>query len=81
MLIATNIFRFFGFLSPEDSFAKYDGKVLVKTDVGDRIEVPLTSEEVGKWCVIAKIDNTNPTTSKVVNINKVQKQEPSINNF
>lgn len=81
VLIATNIFRFFGFLSPGDSFAKYDGKVVVKTDGGDHIEVPLTSEEIGKWCVIAKIDNTNPIAPKVVNINKVQKLEPSRNEF
>ncbi|KAB8319403.1 stress response protein [Tolypothrix campylonemoides VB511288] len=81
VLIATNIFRFIGFLSSGDSFAKYDGKVVVKTDGGDHIEVPLTSEEIGKWCVIAKIDNTNPTAPKVVNINKVQKLEPSLNEF
>ncbi len=61
--------------------AKYDGKVVVKIDGDDHIEVPLTSEEVGKWCLIAKIDNTDPSVPKVVNINKVQKSEPSMNDF
>ncbi|BDA67612.1 hypothetical protein RIVM261_069960 [Rivularia sp. IAM M-261] len=81
VLIATNIFRFLGFLSAGDSFAKYDGKVTVKTDAGDHIEVPLISEEIGKWCVITKIDNSNLSTPKVININKVQKSEPTLNEF
>lgn len=81
VLVATNIFRVLGFLSQGDNFAKYDGKVVFTTDVGDHIEVPLTSEEIGKWCVIAKIDNTDPSSPKVVNINKVQKSEPSLNDF
>jgi tellurite resistance protein TerA len=81
VLIATNIFRFLGFFSPGDSFAKYDGKVIVTTDGGDCIEVPLISNEIGKWCAIAKIDNSNLIAPKVVNINKVQKSEPSLNDF
>lgn len=81
VLIAANIFRFLGFLSPGDSFSKYDGKVVVKTDGGDHIEVPLVSEEIGKWCVIAKIDNSNPNSPKVINVNKVQQKEPSLNEF
>ena len=75
VLIATNIFRFFGFLSKGECFAKYDGKVIVETDTGDSIEVPLTSEERGRWCLIAKIDNTG-AAPKVININAVQKDEP-----
>lgn len=81
ILIATNIFRLFGFLSQGDNFAKYDGKVVVTTDIGDRIEVPLISEEIGKWCVIAKIDNTDPTLPRVININQVQKSAPNLNDF
>lgn len=81
VLIATNIFRFLGFLSAGDNFAKYDGKVVVKTDAGDCIEVPLISEEIGKWCVIAKIDNTLPSSTKVININKVQQDEPTLKDF
>ena len=75
ILIATNIFRFFGFLSSGDSFAKYDGKVMIETDAGDEVEVPLISEEKGRWCLIAKIDNTGPVP-KVVNVNQVQKNQP-----
>jgi len=75
VLIATNIFRFLGFLSSGENFAKYDGKVVIETDSGDSIEVPLTSEEKGRWCLIAKIDNTGDTP-RVININQVQKKEP-----
>lgn len=81
VLIATNIYRKFGFFSLGDNFAKYDGKVILETDLGDHIEVPLDSEEKGKWCVIAKIDNSNPSDPHVININKVQKSEPSIKDF
>lgn len=75
LVIATNIFKFLGFLSKGENFAKYDGKVVVTTNVGDVIEVPLISEDIGKWCVIAKIDNTGDAP-KVININQVQKSEP-----
>lgn len=81
ILIATNIFRFFGFLSKGENFARYDGKVSLKTDAGDDIEVPLTSNEIGKWCVIAAIDNSNPASPKVININRVQKSEPDLATF
>lgn len=84
ILIATNIFRFFGFLSKGDNFARYDGKVSLKSDAGDHIEVPLTSTDIGKWCVIAAIDNSNPSDPKVININRVQKSAPQseeINHF
>jgi len=75
ILIATNIFRLFGFLSSGENFAKYDGKVVIETDAGDNIEVPLISEEKGRWCIIAKIDNTGDNP-RVININQVQKKEP-----
>jgi tellurite resistance protein TerA len=75
VLIATNIFKFFGFLSKGANFGDYDGKVVVTTDGGDNIEVPLTSKNVGKWCIIAKLDNTGPLP-KLININTVQKDEP-----
>lgn len=81
ILIATNIYRRFSFFSLGDNFAKYDGKVIVKTDLGEYIEVPLNSEEVGRWCVIAKIDNSDPSDPYVININKVQKSEPSLKDF
>ncbi len=75
VLIAINIFKFLGFLSKGENFAKYDGRVTVTTDAGDNIEVPLISEEKGKWCIIAKIDNTGPNP-KLINVNQVQKNEP-----
>ena len=81
ILIATNIYRKFSFLSFGDNFAKYDGKVVIETDRGEHIEVPLDSEKVGKWCVIAKIDNSDPSHPHVININKVQKSEPNIKDF
>lgn len=78
VVIATNIFRFLGFLSKGDNFAKYDGSVVVKSNTGHVIEVPLISEEPGKWCLIAKIDNSGVSPS-VININRVQKNEPKEN--
>jgi len=80
ILIVTNIYRKFAFLSMGDTFANYDGKVIVETD-DERIEVPLNSKEKGKWCVIAKIDNSNPSSPFVININKVQKPEPNLKDF
>lgn len=75
LIIATNIFRFLGFLSKGDNFAKYDGRVVVTTNAGDVIEVPLTSEQPGKWCIIARIDNTG-VGPQIINVNQVQKEEP-----
>lgn len=76
IIIAANIFRFLGFLHTNDNFAKYDGKVEIKTDTGDSVIVPLMSEEKGRWCIIAKIDNTADHPS-VININKIQAEEPT----
>lgn len=81
ILIATNIFRFLGFASKGDNFAKYDGRVFIKTNNGDNIEVPLTSSEKGRWCIICKIDNSNPSDPKVSNINQVQSKQPDLSNF
>lgn len=81
ILIATNIYRKLAFLSFGDNFAKYDGRVVIETDAGDHVEVPLDSQATGKWCVIAKIDNLDPTDPHVININKVQKTEPSLKDF
>ncbi len=75
VLFATNIFRFFGFFSKGDNFAKYDGHVALTTDAGHCIEVPLISEEVGRWCLIARLDNENGKPT-VTNINRVQKESP-----
>ncbi|OCA88743.1 TerD family protein [Pseudobacillus wudalianchiensis] len=80
VIIATNIFRFLPFRKG-DNFAKYDGKVIVKTNTGDEIDVPLTSNEPGRWCIISKIDNINPAAPKVININRVQKNQPNIDEY
>jgi tellurite resistance protein TerA len=81
ILIATNIYKRLGFLSFGDNFGKYDGKVIIEAEAGNRVEVPLDSQDVGKWCVIAKIDNSDPKDPYVMNINKVQRAEPSLKDF
>jgi tellurite resistance protein TerA len=80
VLIATHIFRFFGFLHKGDNFAKYDGRVTVRPGEQSSVEVPLTSSDPGRWCVIAKIDNTG-AAPEVVNINRTQKGEPELAAF
>ncbi len=75
IIIATNIFRFLGFLNQGDHFAKYDGRVILQTDAGQEVTVPLVSEEQGRWCLIAKIDHSG-SIPQVININRVQKEEP-----
>lgn len=79
ILFSVNIFRFF--FRRGENFAKYDGKVILETDRGDQISVPLTSEEIGTWFVIAMLDNSNPNEPRIVNINQVLKSEPVIENF
>ena len=81
ILIVTNIYKKFGFLSFGDNFAKYDGKVVIEAEAGNCVEVPLDSQDVGKWCVIAKIDHSDPSDPYVMNINKVQRAEPSLKDF
>lgn len=81
ILIAVNIFRFFGIFSKGENFAKYDGVVVINTNRGDEIKVPLTSEELGQWFVILKIDNGNPYEPRIVNINQVLKNKPTIEQF
>ncbi len=76
VLIATNIFRFFG--GKGERFARYDGRVTVATSLGE-VEVPLTSDDPGRWALIAKIDCTGEP--QVVNINRVQKKKPSLEDF
>ena len=76
VLIAVNIFN-----KPQANFASYDGRVTLQTDGGKEVEVPLTASTGGNWCVIAKIDNSSPTGAKLVNVNKVQSQEPTMPEF
>lgn len=77
VVIATHIFRFFGFLHRGDNFAKYDGRVLVAPEGRPGVEVPLSSSDPCKWYVIAKIDNSGETPH-VVNINRTQSEEPDL---
>lgn len=79
ILFAVNIFRFFS--RKGENFAKYDGKVVLKTDRGDEITVPLISEEIGTWCVITMVDNSSSNEPRIVNINQVSKAEPKISDF
>lgn len=81
ILIATNIFRFFGFLAEGDNFGRYDGGVNLVTSKSDEIEVPLTSSSPGRWCVIALIDNSDPYSPMVTNINKVTDSEPKLDDY
>lgn len=76
VLFVVNIFRF---LSKDESFSKYDGKVTIATNLGDEYIVPLTSTELGKWAVIAKLENK--TEPKIININKIVKDEPKISDY
>ncbi|MBT7035853.1 MAG: TerD family protein [Lentimicrobiaceae bacterium] len=81
ILIATNIFRFLGFLSNDDNFGKYDGKIRLITSSSNEVDVPLTSKNPGKWCVIALIDNSDPYSPIVTNINEVTDSEPKIDDY
>lgn len=81
ILIATNIFRFVGFLAESDNFGKYDGVIKIITDTSSEIHVPLTSKIPGRWCVIALIDNSDPYSPIVTNINKVTNIEPKIDDY
>ncbi|MCX7749542.1 MAG: TerD domain-containing protein [Clostridia bacterium] len=74
VFIAVNIYRVFGFLRPSESFSKYDGKVLIKLSKDDQMEIPLNSEEKGKWCIVGKIDNAGDSPSVTI-INKVQNND------
>jgi uncharacterized protein involved in tellurium resistance len=74
ILFATKIF------SKGGAFADYDGKVMIKTDRGDEVVVPLTSTERADWCVIAKlvIDANGPC---VTNLNAVTNKMPVASAF
>lgn len=70
ILFATKIYKKGG------CFADYDGRVVVTTSNGDDITVPLTAQQKGDWCIIASINNTNPSNPTVINVNRVQTDEP-----
>jgi len=62
------------------SYSDYNGKVVVKTNNGDEIVVPLTSREHVDWCVIAKLLNS-PNGPELVNLNKVSAVDPVVGAF
>ncbi len=76
VLFVANIFRFFG--GSKENFAKYDGEVSVSTSLGE-IVVPLTSDTPGKWAVIAKLENRDQP--RLININRITKDEPKLADF
>lgn len=83
ILIAVNIFKeksIFSFFKKEDSFARYDGKILVQPDTKQRVEIPLSSPESGEWCIVAGIDNRG-NTPRVLNINSVEKKKPDLKHW
>ena len=76
ILFATNIYKWHG----GESYADYDGKVVVTTNNGDDITVPLSSQQRAAWCVIAKIDNRGQGP-EVVNVNAVTESDPNVSGF
>ena len=70
-IIVANIFN-----KPNSCFGRYDGRVSVKAGQQE-ILVPLTNRDMGAWCVIAEINNESGTP-KIININRVLKNKPSI---
>lgn len=77
IVIAANIFRFFSFLHAGDNFGRYDGRVIVRTERGEPLEVPLISEKKGRWCTIARIEGRESGAPLLRNINSVTQEEPS----
>lgn len=75
ILIVANIFN-----KPNANFASYDGKVVLKAS-GKTFEVPLTATTGGSNCIIAHVDNSGSSGPVLVNVNKVQKNEPSVASF
>jgi uncharacterized protein involved in tellurium resistance len=73
-LIVANIYN-----KPNANFSSYDGVVIVR-GADKEVEVPLTEQQKGSWCVIARIDNSSGRP-KLINVNKTQREEPLINRF
>jgi uncharacterized protein involved in tellurium resistance len=71
IIFATKIF------GDGDRFSDYDGKVIIETNCGDKIMVPLSAQKLGRWCSIASINNESELP-EVININQVHDEEPEI---
>jgi len=76
LVFATHIFRFLPFLNSGDNFSKYNGKVVVTSNTGDVINVPMNSTEKGRWCLIAGVKNDSDGVY-ISNINRVEQKEPT----
>lgn len=76
VLIVASIYN-----KPDSSFGRYDARVSLTTDAGDNVEVPLTATETGQWCVVAHIDNNSAMGAKLVNVNRVQSEQPDVSQF
>lgn len=76
VLIVASIYN-----KPDSNFGQYDARITLTTDAGDNIDVPLTAPETGQWCVVAHIDNNSPMGGKLINVNKVQAEQPDVNQF
>jgi uncharacterized protein involved in tellurium resistance len=76
IIFVANIFRFFGNLfSSGVKFSEYDGQIYINT-LGEEIKVLLNSTDIGRWAVIAMIDNENGVPV-AKNINSILKSEPN----
>lgn len=76
LIFATHIFRFLPFLHFGDNFSKYNGKVVVTSNTGDVVNVPMNSSRKGRWCLIAGVKNDSNGVY-ISNINRVEQQEPT----
>jgi hypothetical protein len=59
-----------------DRYSDYDGKVEITASDGSKIVVPLSAQQRGKWCAIARIDIDQSGVS-VSNLNIVSDDTPS----
>jgi len=75
ILIVANIFA-----KANANFAQFGGTVVVKAE-DQSFEVPLTAKDGGSWCTIAHIDNTNPISPQLKNVNTVSYDTPKIEEF
>jgi tellurite resistance protein TerA len=75
ILIVANIFN-----KPNANFASYDGRVTIKAS-GQTFEVPLTATTGGSHCIIAHIDNSGSSGPILINVNRVQRDAPTIASF
>ena len=80
LLIAVQLNKgFVDLLKGGESFAKYEGCLIVHTDSPYQFEIPLDAQRRGLWYVAAKI--VNQELSQIERIDKVQKFQPHLANF